>query len=133
VNSLPETVTRQCRNCDLNPGPSLPESSTLSTQLPSHPLLAGIGSDRLQCSSFAAVLSVGGCTEREFGDEACMLRIFYSPHCLSLPFNHDSDWFQCQQFRKRFLSFATSSSCHISVVYDERLRGNQCLPRTSEG
>jgi len=36
-NSLPETVTRQRRDCDLNPGPSAPESSTLTTRLPSHP------------------------------------------------------------------------------------------------
>jgi len=28
VDSLPETVTRQRRDCDLNPGPSVPESST---------------------------------------------------------------------------------------------------------
>jgi len=34
VNSLPKTVARQHRNCDLNPGPSAPESSTLTTQLP---------------------------------------------------------------------------------------------------
>ena len=32
VNSLPKTVTRQCRGCDLNPSPTAPESSTL----PSH-------------------------------------------------------------------------------------------------
>jgi len=31
VNSLPKTVTRQRRYCDLNPGPSAPESSTLTT------------------------------------------------------------------------------------------------------
>jgi len=36
VNSLPNTVTRQRRGCDLNPGPSAPESSTLTTRLPSH-------------------------------------------------------------------------------------------------
>ena len=36
VNSLPKTVTRQRRNCDFNPGPSAPESSTLTTRLPSH-------------------------------------------------------------------------------------------------
>jgi len=36
VNSLPKTVTRQRRDCDLNPGPSAPESSTLTTRLPSH-------------------------------------------------------------------------------------------------
>ena len=39
VNSLPKTVTRQRRDCDLNPGPSAPESSTLTTRLPSHPKL----------------------------------------------------------------------------------------------
>jgi len=37
VNSLPKTVTQQRRSCDLNPGPSAPESSTLTTRLPSHP------------------------------------------------------------------------------------------------
>ena len=37
VNSLPKTVTRQRRDCDLNPGPSAPESSTLTNRLPSHP------------------------------------------------------------------------------------------------
>jgi len=34
VNSLPKTVTGQRRGCDLNPGPSAPESSTLTTRLP---------------------------------------------------------------------------------------------------
>jgi len=34
VNSLPKTVIRQQRGCDLNPGPA-PESSTLTTRLPS--------------------------------------------------------------------------------------------------
>ena len=34
VNSLPKTVTRQRRDCDLNPGPSAPGSSTLTTRLP---------------------------------------------------------------------------------------------------
>jgi len=37
VNSLPKTVTRQRRGCDLNPGSSAPESSTLTTRLTSHP------------------------------------------------------------------------------------------------
>ena len=36
MNSLPKTVTRQHRGCDFNPGPSAPESSTLTTRLPSH-------------------------------------------------------------------------------------------------
>jgi len=37
VNSLPKTVTRQRRDCDINPGPAAPESSTLTTRLPSYP------------------------------------------------------------------------------------------------
>jgi len=37
VNSLPKTVTRQRRDCDLYPGPTAPESSTLTIQLPSYP------------------------------------------------------------------------------------------------
>jgi len=36
VNSLPKTVTRQRRGCNLNPGPSVAESSTLTIQLESH-------------------------------------------------------------------------------------------------
>ena len=32
VNSLPTTVTRKRRDCNLNPGPSAPESSTLTTR-----------------------------------------------------------------------------------------------------
>ena len=39
VNSLPKTVTRQRLDCILNPSPSAPESSTLTTRLPSHPLI----------------------------------------------------------------------------------------------
>ena len=42
VNSLPKTVTRQRRDCDLNPGPTAPESSTLTTRLPSHPSIGSI-------------------------------------------------------------------------------------------
>jgi len=37
VNSLPKTVTRQRRDCDINPGPAAPESSTLTTRLSSYP------------------------------------------------------------------------------------------------
>ena len=37
VSSLPKTVIRQRRECDLNSGPSAPESSTLTARLPSHP------------------------------------------------------------------------------------------------
>ena len=37
VNSLPKTVTRQRRDCDLNRGRTAPESSTLTSRLPSQP------------------------------------------------------------------------------------------------
>ena len=33
VNSLPKTVTRHRHDCDLNPGPSAPESNTVTTGL----------------------------------------------------------------------------------------------------
>ena len=39
VNSLPKTVAQQHHDCDLNLGPSAPESSTLTTLIPSHPRL----------------------------------------------------------------------------------------------
>ena len=39
MNSLPKTVTRQRRSCDLNPGPSASDSSMLTTRLQSHPTL----------------------------------------------------------------------------------------------
>ena len=43
VNSLPKPVTRQCRDCDLNPGRSAPESSTLTTRLASRALCVHAG------------------------------------------------------------------------------------------
>jgi len=39
VNSLSKTVTCQHCGCYLNSGPTAPESSTLTTQLPRHPWL----------------------------------------------------------------------------------------------
>ena len=42
VNSLPKTVTRQRHGCDMNQGPSAPESSTLTIRLTSHPVWRGI-------------------------------------------------------------------------------------------
>jgi len=49
VNSLPKTVTRQRRGCDLNTGPTAPESSTLTTRLPSHPMRQGRGAKVRGC------------------------------------------------------------------------------------
>jgi len=52
VNSLPKTVTRQRRGCDLNPGPSAPECSTLNTRLGS--------SSSSSSSSVETLLMYGG-------------------------------------------------------------------------
>ena len=38
VNNLPKTVNRQRRDCDVNRGPTAPESSTLTTRLLSLPI-----------------------------------------------------------------------------------------------
>jgi len=37
MNSLPKTVIRECHGCNLNTGPSAPESSLLTIRLLSHP------------------------------------------------------------------------------------------------
>ena len=56
VNSLPKTVARQRRDCDLNPGRSAPESSTLTIRLPSYPFLPVAG------SKIERLLFCTGCT-----------------------------------------------------------------------
>jgi len=84
VNSLPKTVTRQRRDCDLNPGVSAPESSTLTTRLPSHPLTKVAGkycSERFPWSYIwrrayinkPAIGSVNRCrtTTNRFAHESC--------------------------------------------------------------
>ena len=60
VISLPKTVTRQRRGCDLNPGPFAPESSTLTTWLPSHPTRRKIShfGDVLPSQSLGVVLGL---------------------------------------------------------------------------
>jgi len=50
--SLPKAVTRQRRGCDLNPGPSVPESSTLTTRLPSHPPELHVRSSSNVCACY---------------------------------------------------------------------------------
>jgi len=57
VNSLPKTVTRQGRDCDFDPGPSAPESSTLTTRLPSHASLHSRLRWRKNISSITVVYS----------------------------------------------------------------------------
>jgi len=54
VNSLPKTVTRQRRACDLKTGPSVPESSTLTTRLPSHVHESSNGGECSGCERIVA-------------------------------------------------------------------------------
>ena len=81
MNNLPKTVTRQRRDCDLNLGPSAPESSTLTTRLPSHrfytvtmrvyrcrfcvscvfPQLPWVNSISLRCAHLMAALIMNAC------------------------------------------------------------------------
>ena len=66
---MPETVTRQRRGCDLNPGPSAPESNTLTTRLPSRPQVdAGRGTDscNLQCVRSVSTGRARSCGRREW-------------------------------------------------------------------
>ena len=55
VNNLPKTITGQPGGCDLNPGPTAPESSTLTTRLPS---------DAEEARETDAIKFVGACQVR---------------------------------------------------------------------
>ena len=59
MNCLPKTVTRQRHGCDLNPGPSAPESSTLTTRLPSHRVRTDVVAVATGCWMTRAVLMDG--------------------------------------------------------------------------
>ena len=61
VNSLPKTVAWQRRDCNLNPGPSAPESSMLTTRL--------LSDVRLLCASLSGDLVMPQ-TRRWIGDTA---------------------------------------------------------------
>ena len=63
MNSLPKTVS-----CDLNPGPTAPESSTLTTRLPSHPDLdiwakCSLTLRAVRCGAPYVVLRVNACAD----------------------------------------------------------------------
>jgi len=60
VNSLPKTVTRQRRGCDLNPDPSAPEFSTLTTRLPTCTDCASL----IVRQNMSAVSTASGCIVR---------------------------------------------------------------------
>ena len=77
MNSLRRLfVTRQRRDCDLNPGLSAPESSTLTTRLPSHPVVPVRGRMRLyQRRCFCRLFS-----RSSRRSPCCCVRRGYHPH-----------------------------------------------------
>ena len=75
VNSLP--VTRQRRGCDLNPGRSAPESSTLTTRLPSHPS-ATPSSEKLRVSAVADGPARRAASRASCCGQAWTLSVIYS-------------------------------------------------------
>ena len=66
VNSLPETVILQQRGCDLNPGPSAPESKTLNTRLPSHPAVVQMYCPRPQQQRQSRLVTHISCSESHY-------------------------------------------------------------------
>ena len=69
VNSLPKTVTRQRHDCDLNPGPSAPECSTLTTRLPSH---LSVGPTILACMALSSPTK--NCAKRELLQKCAVIQ-----------------------------------------------------------
>jgi len=67
VNSLPKTVTQQRHGCNLNPGPSASESSTLTTRLPSHHKRVLLLTRKLQCQSIEGTFHVEKHTHPFYG------------------------------------------------------------------
>jgi len=72
VNSLPRTVTRRRRGCDLNLGPTAPESSTPTTRLPLTRQVVStvdeyIGRRRSIARRQAERAETGACTAEECG------------------------------------------------------------------
>ena len=77
VNSLRKTVTRQRRGYDLNPRPSAPESSTLTTRLPSHHECVVLCKDiSLQTGRFCT-RSLASCISRSSEDRSSWM--FFIP------------------------------------------------------
>jgi len=91
VNSVPKTVTRRRRGCDLNPGPSAPESSTLTTRLPSQRNVGSVccrlwrcQAGRLVYSCTTASQSPGCACTHSHRPTSIRLRRPYRIHCSSL-------------------------------------------------
>ena len=60
MSSLPKAATRQRRDCDLNPGPSATEPSTLTTRLPSHPVVGFSKNKQVLSTEWKSGVADGG-------------------------------------------------------------------------
>jgi len=96
MNSLPETVTRQRSGCDLNPGPSAPESSTLTTRLPSHPTL------RVLKENFVDIGGIFGFCSK-VATQLRFVRNVLTDMCKSFLINHNNKKMTKMHFRKHKL------------------------------
>jgi len=65
VNGLPKTVTRHRRGCDLNAGPSAPESSTLTTPLTSNKILKHL-TVCVAAAILVAMLNIAECPGQQY-------------------------------------------------------------------
>jgi len=105
VNSLPKTVTRQRRDCDFNPGPSAPVSSTLITRLPSY--------HKRSCKS-------GPWTGREFHQQVRAVRVYIvvkrCPRLVAPPNGHMS----CTKD-----DFSYDTQCHFTCNPGYKLVGSK--------
>ena len=70
ANSWPKTVTQHRRGCDLNPGPTAPESNTLTTRLPSHANYEDSVMSRVEMKIVAGVCRQG--SSGAAADAACV-------------------------------------------------------------
>ena len=102
VNSLPKTVTRQRHDCDLNPGPSAPESSTLTTRLPSHPITQQQPANHVTATNWRRDVVVSGVRrmnkldQRQARELTCYMRS-YSVTChpaeVTFPLLPQQSWY----------------------------------------
>ena len=83
VNSLPETVILQQRGCDLNPGPSAPESKTLNTRLPSHPAVVQMYCPRPTQQRQSRLVTHISCSERHYTTRTARFVLSHFAHRLA--------------------------------------------------
>ena len=105
MNSLPKTVTRESRGCDLNPSPSAAESSTLTTQQPSHPCYCHININEIAYSALCTVfLKVE--SDRQFNSAIMCVRSRIFQSCI-----FQSCIFPSCIFRSRIFQSCIFPSC----------------------